>query len=146
MSFSPRSFFMNFSVLYLVMCRNNQDELTKSSLLDLLGCESESEKKFYYDFHQNVCQGGRRRDPGIDTEPAEEVLEGRKQIDERVVTSADVFDRLWDLDVTMIFRLDRRENIRQVGLQFQQILHLQAGMAVECRLERRNLDEWVRMY
>ena len=94
MSFSPRSFFMKFSVLYLVKCRTNQDKLTKSTLLNLLGCKSKSRKKFYYDFHQNVCQGRRRRDPGIDTKPAEETLEGRKQIDERVITSTDIFDRL----------------------------------------------------
>jgi hypothetical protein len=54
----------------------NQDKLTKSSLLDLLGRKSERREKFYYYLHQNVCQGWRRRDPGIDTKPAEEVLEG----------------------------------------------------------------------
>ena len=43
-------------------------------------------------------------DPGINTEPAEEVLEGCKQINERVVAGADVFDRLRGLAVTLICR------------------------------------------
>jgi hypothetical protein len=41
--------------------------------------------------------------PGIDTEPAEKVLEGRKQI-HNLLTTTDVFDRLWDSDVTVICR------------------------------------------
>jgi hypothetical protein len=94
MSFSPRSFFINFSVLHLERCPSNRDKLTKSPLPDLFNCKSEGRKKFYYGFHQNDCQGRRRKDPGIDTESAEKVLEGRKQIDEGVITSADVFDRL----------------------------------------------------
>ena len=76
--------------------------LTKSSLFDLLGCKSEHREQFCYDLHQNVCQRWRRINPGVDTEPVEEVLEGRKQIHKCVVTSVDVFDRPGDLDVMVI--------------------------------------------
>jgi hypothetical protein len=69
-------------------------------LLDLLSRKSEGREKFYYYLHQNVCQGWRRRDPGINIKPAEEVLEGRKQIDKRVIASANVFYHLQDSDVT----------------------------------------------
>ena len=94
MSSSPRSFFKNFSVFHSVDCHANQNKRTQSSLLDLLGRESERVNQFYYYLHQNVCQGWRRRDPGIDTKPAEKVLEGRKQINECVVAITSVFDRL----------------------------------------------------
>jgi hypothetical protein len=59
---------------------------------------------FHHYLHQNICQGCRRRDPGIDTEPAKTVLEGHKQIDKCVIAGAHVFDRLWewDLNVTNI--------------------------------------------
>ena len=103
MSFSPRSFFINFSVLssvkYLI---SSQDKLTESSLLDLLGCKSESREQFYDDLHQNVCQGWRRRDSGINTKSGEEIVEGRKEIQECIIASTDVFDRLLDLNVTEI--------------------------------------------
>jgi hypothetical protein len=77
-------------------------------LLDLLGCKSEGREQFCYNLHQNVCQGRRRRDPGINTKSAEEVLEGCKQIDKCAVASTNVFDRLRDLDVREICRWDRR--------------------------------------
>jgi hypothetical protein len=108
MSFSPQSFFINFSVLHLVNYLTSQNELTKSTLLYLLGRKSEGREQFYYYLHQNVCQGWRRRDLGINTKSAEEVLERREQVGERVVASANVFDRLRDLDVREICRRDRR--------------------------------------
>ena len=114
MSFSPPSFFINFSVLHSVERLASQKELTKSTLLDLLGRKSERREQFYNDLYQNVCQCRRRRDPGVNSKSAEEVLERRKQIDERVITGTDVFDRLRDLNVTVIFRWDWRRDIRQV--------------------------------
>ena len=41
MSFSPQSFFKNFSVLRSVESHINQDGRTKSTLFDLLGRKSE---------------------------------------------------------------------------------------------------------
>ena len=78
----------------------NSVQLTKSPLLDLLGRKSKSREEFYYYLNQHVCQGWRRRDPGIYTKSGEEVLEGRKQIDQCIIASADVFDRLRDPNVT----------------------------------------------
>ena len=91
-------------MLHLVNCHSNQVKLTKSSLLDLIGYKCESRKEFYYYFHENVCQGGRRSDPNINTKSAEEVLEGRKHKNECVVASTNIFDCLRDfrLDVTNI--------------------------------------------
>ena len=95
-------------MLHLVKCHSNQDKLTKSSLLDLIGYKCEGRKKFYYYFHENFCQGWRRRDPDINTKSAEEVLEGRKHKNERVVASTNIFDCLRDfrLDVTKICKLE----------------------------------------
>jgi hypothetical protein len=42
----------------------------------------------------------RKRDLAINTEPAEELVEGREQIDKCVVTRTNVFDRLRNPDVT----------------------------------------------
>jgi hypothetical protein len=95
-------------MLHSVKCHLNQDKLTKSSLLDQIGYECEGRKKFYYYFHENVCQGGRRRDPNINTKSAEEVLEGRKHKNKCVVAGTNIFDCLRDfrLDVTRICTLE----------------------------------------
>lgn len=121
-SFSPRSFFTNFSVFHLVKCHTSshasQSEFTKSTLLDLFGRKSESGEKFHDYLHQNSLQGMRKRDHVIYIESAEELFEGRKQIYERVVAITDVIDRLWNSDVTEIWRWDQRiRDGRQVGWQ-----------------------------
>ena len=100
MSFSPQTFLTNFSVLHSAKRHTNQDVLTNSSLLDLLGYQCEGRKKLYDYLHENVCQGWRRRDPNINTKSAEEILEGRKHNDECVIASTNVFDRLQELYVT----------------------------------------------
>ena len=96
-------------MLHSVKCHPKQNELTESSLLDRLGYECERTEKLDDYLHEDICQGGRRRDPDINTKSAEEVLERPKHNDKCVVASADVFDRLWDLDVTEIFRLGRKQ-------------------------------------
>ena len=102
MSFSPRSFPINFSKFHLVSRRNNRKKLTKSPLLDLLGSKSERRDQFYNYLHQKVRQGWRRRDPSINTESAEEVLEGREKVNKCVVASTHFVDRLGKLDVKEI--------------------------------------------
>jgi hypothetical protein len=67
-------------------------------LLDLLGSKSERRDQFYNYLHQNVCQGRRRRDAGINTKSAEEVLEGREKVNQCVVASTHFFDRLGELE------------------------------------------------
>jgi hypothetical protein len=120
MSHSPRSFFINFSVFHSAKCHTRQDELTKSALFNLFGRKSEGGEQFHYYLHQNVFQGLRKRDLGINTESAEELFKGREQIYERVVTRTNVFDRLRDSNVTEICRWDRRmRDIRRVGWQSQ---------------------------
>ena len=109
MSFSPRSFPIKFSDFHLVNRRNSHDELTKSSLLDLLGSKSEGGDKFYDNLHQNVCHGWRRRDRGINTKSGEEILEGGEKVNQCIVTSTYFFDRLGQLDVKEICRWDRRK-------------------------------------
>ena len=73
-------------------------------MLDLLGYECERTEKLDDYLHENVCQGRRRRNPDIYIKSAEEVLERPKHNDKCVVAGTDVFDRLWDIDVTEIFR------------------------------------------
>jgi hypothetical protein len=120
MSFSPRSFFTDFSVFHSVECHTSQDELTKSTLHNLFSRKSEGGEQFHYDLHQNVFQGLRKRDLGINTESAEVLVEGREQIYERIVTRTNVFDRLRDSDVTKMCRWDQRmRDIRRVGWQCQ---------------------------
>ena len=82
----------------------SQDELTKSTLLNLFGRKSEGGEQFHYYLHQNGFQGFRKRDHGINIESAEELFEGREQIYERVVTRTNVFDSLRDSDVTELCR------------------------------------------
>ena len=94
MSFSPRSFPKNFSELHLVNRRNDQDILTESPLLDLLGSESERRDQFYVYLHQKVCQSRRRRNPDINIESAEEVLERREKINQCIIASMHLVDRL----------------------------------------------------
>ncbi len=72
----------------------NQDKLTESSLLDLLGSKSKRRDQFCDYLHENVCQGRRRRDSGINTKSAKKVLEGREKVDHCVVTSTHFFDSL----------------------------------------------------
>ena len=96
-------------MLHSVKRHPNQDELTESSLLDLLGYECEGTEKLDDYIHENVCQGWRRRDPNINIKSAEEVLERPKHNDKCVVAGTDVFDRLRNIDVTEIFRLGRKQ-------------------------------------
>jgi hypothetical protein len=77
-------------------------------LLDLLSHKSEGGKQFYNYLHQDICQGWRGRDPGINAKSADEVLEAQKHIYECVIARADVFDRLQNVDVTEIRRWDQR--------------------------------------
>jgi hypothetical protein len=100
-------------------------------LLDLLGRKGESGEQFYDYLHQNICQNWRRRDPGINAESAEEVLEGRKQINKRVVARINVFDRLGTSMSRRYGDEIEEGDIRQVGRRCQRILLSQAGMAVE---------------
>ena len=95
-------------MLHSVKRHPNQDELTESPLLNRLGYECERTEKLDDYLHENVCQGGCRRDPNINTKSAEEVLERLKHNDKSVVAGTDVFDRLRDIDVTEIFRLGRK--------------------------------------
>jgi hypothetical protein len=104
MSFSPRSFPINFSEFHLANRLNKQNKLTKSPLLDLLSSKSERRDQFYNYLHKNVCQDWRRRDPGINTESAEEVLEGREKVNQCVVASTHFVDRLGEFDVRKMCR------------------------------------------
>ena len=82
----------------------NQDKLTKSPLLDLLGSKSERRDQFHNYLHQNICQSWRRRDPAINTESAEEVLEGHEKVDQCVIAGTHFSGRLGGLDVREICR------------------------------------------
>jgi hypothetical protein len=87
-------------------------------LLHKFGRKSEDGEQFHCHLHQNGFQGLGKRDLGINTESAEELVEGREQIYERVVTRTNIFDRL--RDVTEMCRWDRRmRDIRRVGWQCQ---------------------------
>ena len=77
-------------------------------MVGFLGRESKGREEFDDYLPQNVCPEWCRRDPDINTESAEEVLERRKQIDECVIACSDVFDCLRGLDVTETYRWDLR--------------------------------------
>jgi hypothetical protein len=77
-------------------------------LLDLLGSKSEGRDEFNNYLHQNVCQRRRRRDLGIDTKSAEEVLEGHEKVNQCVVASTYFLDSLRELDVRETRRWDQR--------------------------------------
>jgi hypothetical protein len=100
MVFSPRIFFTIFSVFRSAKRRTSQDELTKSTFLNLFGRKSDGGEQFHNYLHQNGFQGLRKRDLSINTKSAKEFFEGREQIYKRVVTRTNVFDRLRDSDVT----------------------------------------------
>ena len=123
--------FLCFALSQFSPVTTNSVRLTKSSLFDLLRRKSKCREELYHYLQQNVCQGWRRRNPSIDTESTQEVLEGRKQVDQCVIASTDVFDRLWDLDVTEMCQWDRKRkgNIQQVIWQCRWIWHSQAEMA-----------------
>jgi hypothetical protein len=107
-------------------------------LLDLLGRKCEGREEFYYYLYQNVCQDWRRRDPGINAESAEEILEGREQIYERVVARTNVLDRLRDLDVNEICRWNQRRGhtVRRTAIPANTAL---AG-GNTCRITIRNSE------
>ena len=114
MSFSPRSSFAKFSVLHSVKCYGStwEDELTKLSLIYLLGRKSEGREQFHDYLHKNLLQCLCERDLSIDTEFAEGFLEGREQIYERIIASTDVFDCLRDPDVRELCK--RNQRIREI--------------------------------
>jgi hypothetical protein len=56
-------------------------------------------------FTRTFVKAGVEGTPNINTKSAKEVLERRKHNDKSVVTSANVFDRLRNLDVKEICRL-----------------------------------------
>ena len=59
MSFSPPSFFTNFSVFRLVKCHTSHDGLTKSTLFNVLGRKSEGGEQFHYYLHYPLEQFSR---------------------------------------------------------------------------------------
>ncbi len=104
MSFSHRSLPINFSVFHSVICRNNQEKLTESPLLDLLGSNSEGIDEFNNYLHQNICQGRRQRDIGIDTKSVKEVLEGHEKVNQCIVAGTHFLDSLKESDVRKTHR------------------------------------------
>jgi len=73
-------------------------------LLDLLGSKSEGIDEFNNYLHQNICQGWRKRDLGIDTKSAEEVLEGHEKINQCIIAGTHFLDSLREFDVREIHR------------------------------------------
>jgi hypothetical protein len=72
----------------------------------LLGSKSKRRDQFHNYLHQNACQGRRRRDPGIDIEPAQEVLEAPEKVNQCIVASTHFVGRLGELDVREILYAD----------------------------------------
>ena len=86
-------------MFHSVNYHNNQKRLTESPLLDFPGSKSEGINEFNNYLHQNICQGRRRRDLGIDTKSAEDVLEGHEKVNQCIVASTYFLDSLRELDV-----------------------------------------------
>ncbi len=49
--------------------------------------------------HQNICQGRRKRDLGIDIKSAKEVFEGHEKVNQCIVAGTHFLDSLRELDV-----------------------------------------------
>ena len=63
-------------------------------MLDLLGSKSERGDQFYDYLYEDVCQGWCRRDLGINSKSAQEVVEGLEKVNQGIIASMGFVDRL----------------------------------------------------
>ena len=112
---------------------------------DLLGRKSERGEKFDRYLHENVRQGWRRRDLGINPKPAEEALERRKQINQRVIAGADVFDRLRGLGSRRhTMRSEKGHTASRIAIPAN--IAFTGGDGCTMSIRKRNINECFWMY
>ena len=73
---------------------DSRDQLTRSSLIDLLRCDAKNRQYLNHDLHYNVrhCHSGSYFRVGL--QPPEKILDTLKEIDEHVLTSIDILGYL----------------------------------------------------
>jgi len=76
------------------------DALTRALLFDLFRHQSKGRNEFHHNFHEDLGHGSRRGHPGINIEPVDEVFNRFEQVDDRIVTGADVLDGLTHVHVS----------------------------------------------
>jgi hypothetical protein len=83
--FSPKSFFTNFSASALRSARQyvSKDELTLSSMLDLVGRECEGGEQLHHYLHDYPSHSGCRRDLGVDIETIQKAFYRLEQFNGR---------------------------------------------------------------
>ena len=79
-----------------------QDRLTWFSLFNLLGHQRKGGEKLYEYLDDHLSHSDRRCDLGIDLQAGQKAFHRLEQLNQRIVTVRDAFDRLIGLDVTMI--------------------------------------------
>ena len=104
MYFSPKTFFTDLTTMRSVRqpARASENVLTRPSLLELSGCQSERGQQLHHDIRQYLVHRGRRRDLYIYIETTEEIFDGFEQVDDCFIAIYDVFGHLVRLDVTRI--------------------------------------------
>jgi len=68
--------------------------LTRSVLIYLFRHKGKGGKQLHHYFYDYLCHRPRRRDSGINIEAGHKVFDRFEQLDESVITGADVLDRL----------------------------------------------------
>jgi len=102
-SFSPNSFFTSFTASHSDKCYIGKDALTWSVLIYLFRREGKGGKQLHHYFHDYLHHGPCRRDSGIDIKAVHEVFDRFEQVNESIITGADVLDCLICLRVTTMF-------------------------------------------
>jgi hypothetical protein len=81
----------------------SKDTLTWSVLIYLFRHQGEDGKQLHHYFYDGLGHRPRRRDCGINIEAVDEMFDRFEQFDKRVITGADVLDRLMCLHVTRMY-------------------------------------------
>src|SRR6266850_4946469 len=88
-----------------------RNQLTRSSLINLLRCNSESREYLKHYFCDNTHHLGRRYHFGIKLEPSKEILDADKEANELILARIDILGCLTDADVTCTAWTRRRKSI-----------------------------------
>ena len=114
-------------------------------MLDLIGSKSERGDQFYDYLYENVCQGWRRRDLGIDTKSAQEVVEGLEKVNQGIIASTGFVDRLKKLYVREIMQMSSEED-RHTASRMPMPVNIAFAGGNGCRMSMRarKTDKWIR--
>ena len=110
----------------------SENGLTRLSLLELPGCQSERGKQFHHYFGHHLIHCVRGRDPCVYVETTEKMFDRLEQVGECIIARCDALGRLIRPDVTRTAKQVRKGwHIQQVIWQDQQVLLSRLGRAVK---------------